>query len=104
VGARWLDPVAPLLPRGDLRRAVPAVAVGEADDGERITVACSTGVDLDLVPVAADHRRAAGASPRLVIVVPQGDDVRATRDLAAALADPAELVTVPRDWAAALSD
>jgi hypothetical protein len=103
VGARWLDPVASLLPRGDLRRAVPAVAVGEAADGAGITVACSTGVDLDLVPVAADHRRAAGVSPRLVIVVPQGDDVAATRDLAAVLVDPAELVTVPRNWPAALS-
>ena len=103
VGARWLDPLPALLPRGDLRRSVPAAASGEGADGRPVVVVCSTGVDLDVVPVAADYRNAAGGSPRLVIVVPEGDDVRATRDLVDALAAPAELRTVPRDWPATLS-
>jgi hypothetical protein len=103
VGARWLDPLPALLPRGDLRRSVPAAASGDGADGRPVVVVCSTGVDLDLVPVAADYRNATRGSPRLVIVVPEGDDVRATRDLVDALAEPAELRTVPRDWPATLS-
>jgi hypothetical protein len=68
---------------------------------------CSTGVDLDVVPVAADYRLSVpppspGAATRLVIVVPAGDDVRVTRELIDALAEPAELRTVPRDWPAVL--
>jgi hypothetical protein len=103
VGARWLDPVAPIFPRGDLRRAVPAVAAGVGTDGRTVIAVCSTGVDLDLVPVAADHRHLAGDAPRLVLVMPRGDDVRATRDLVDALVDPAEIVTVDRDWPAVLT-
>ena len=103
VGARWLDPLPALLARGDLRRSVPAAASGEGGDGRPVFVVCSTGVDLDVVPVAADYRDATAGSPRLVIVVPAGDDVRATRDLVAALAEPAELLAVPRDWPATLA-
>jgi hypothetical protein len=103
VGARWLDPVAPIFPRGDLRRTVPAVAAGEGRDGRPVIAVCSTGVDLDLVPVAADHRHLAGDAPRLVLVMPQGDDVRATRDLVESLVDPAEIMTVAQDWPAALT-
>ncbi|MBO0692749.1 MAG: hypothetical protein J2P58_07620, partial [Acidimicrobiaceae bacterium] len=40
-----------------------------------------------------------GHKPRLVLVVPDGDDYPVTRELAAALAEPAEVVVVPRDWA-----
>jgi len=36
---------------------------------------------------------------RLVLVVPEGDDYPVTRELAAALAEPAEIAVVPRDWA-----
>jgi hypothetical protein len=38
----------------------------------------------------------------LRVVVPEGDDVPVTRHLALALAAPASVVTVPRDWASAL--
>jgi hypothetical protein len=63
-----------------------------------VVVVCSTGVDVDLVPVAADARLAFDRSARLVIAVPEGDDHRVTVALAAALEDPAEIVTVSRDW------
>jgi hypothetical protein len=98
VGARWLDPLPALLPRGDLRRAVPAAAAGVGDDGRAVVAVCSTGVDLDVVPVAADYRLSVGVEARLVIVVPAGDDVRVTRELIDALVEPAEVRTVPRDW------
>ncbi len=63
---------------------------------------CSIGVDLDLAPTAADQRAAfaaaTGSDARLVLVVPAGDDYPVTHELAAALAEPADVVTAPRDW------
>jgi hypothetical protein len=68
-------------------------------------VVCSAGVDLGLVPVAADARLGAaarlGLEPgklRLVLVMPAGDDHPVTRRLAAGLREPADIVTVPADW------
>jgi hypothetical protein len=78
-------------------------AVGESADGERLIVACSIGVDLDLVPAAADLRLHAGdRDARLVIVVPEGDDYPITRELSGALRNPGVIVTVGRDWPALL--
>jgi hypothetical protein len=98
VGARRLEPVAPPVPRGDLRLPRPAPAAGEDVDGNPLVVVCSTGVDVDLVPAAADARLLDGRDPRLVLVLPEGDDHPMTRTLAAALDDPAEVVTVEREW------
>lgn len=93
VGASALAPVPSTVPRPDLRLPSPAAAVGEADG---VTVVCSTGIDIDLVPTAADVRlRHPG---RLVLVVPEIDAHPVTLALAAALKDPAEVVTVPADW------
>jgi hypothetical protein len=63
-------------------------------------VACSVGVDLDLVPAAADARLLHRPAARLVLVVPERDALPVTRDLASMLATPAELVAVPGDWRA----
>jgi hypothetical protein len=105
VGAAELRPVAPPLPRQDLRLPAPASVAGAAIDGSPLVVVCSTGVDLDLVPAAADTRHVLGLShlagspaARLVLVVPDGDDYPVTRELAAGLASPAEIVVVPRNW------
>jgi hypothetical protein len=61
-------------------------------------VVCSIGIDVDLVPAAADVRLTDGREARLVLVLPAADDHPLIRDLAAALADPAEVVVVPGDW------
>jgi hypothetical protein len=99
VGAAWLAPMPPSVPRDDLRTSTAAMAAGVDIDGEPVVVATSTGIDLDLVPAAADARRAAGlGSARLILAVPPGDDHPRTRQLAAALRAPAEVVTVPADW------
>lgn len=104
VGATVLEPTAPPLPRTDLRQVVPAPATGFDAAGRPLVAVCSVGVDLDLVPTAVDARAAwggpDGASPRLVLVVPEGDDHPATSRLAAALRLPAEVGTVGRDWRA----
>jgi hypothetical protein len=98
VGAARLEAVAPPRLRDDLRVPNPAPAAGEDPDGRAVVVVCSTGIDLALVPSAVDSRDLDGRGARLALVVPEGDDHPVTRDLAAALAEPAEIVTVPRDW------
>jgi hypothetical protein len=99
VGAAYLAPVAPTVPRRHLQEPAPAAAAGVDGAGRPLLVVCSTGVDLDLVPAAADARLADGRDAvRLVLAVPPGDDYRVTRELAAALRQPAEVVTVPAGW------
>jgi hypothetical protein len=99
VGAAWLAPMPPAVARADLRTSTAAMAAGVDIAGEPVVVATSTGIDLDLVPAAADARRAGGlGSARLVLAVPPGDDHPRTRQLAAALREPAEVVTVPAGW------
>ncbi|MEL7208457.1 MAG: hypothetical protein AAGK32_09555 [Actinomycetota bacterium] len=97
-GATVLVPVPPALPRDDLREDVPAAALGETDDGEPVVVVCSVGIDLDLVPEAADVRATRSPAARLRLLVPARDAHERTRRLAAALGDPAEVLTVHDDW------
>jgi hypothetical protein len=98
VGAAWLAPMPPAVPRRDLRISTAALAAGIDRDGLPLIVAASTGIDLDLVPAAADGRRAGCLDARLVLAVPPADDHPRTRQLAGLLRDPAEVVTVPSDW------
>ena len=94
VGADILLPMSPTVEAPDLRVSWPAPAAGTHDGGEPIVVVCSVGVDLDLVPAAADARLADGRDARLVLAVPQRDVHPVTVALAAALAKPAEIVPV----------
>jgi hypothetical protein len=98
VGAGALAAVAPPIDRADLRHRSPAPAAGADEDGEPLVVVCSTGIDVELVPAAADSRLLDGRDARLVIVVPEGDDHPVTRTLAGRLRRPAEVRTVSRDW------
>jgi len=100
VGAAWLAPMPPAVPRGDLRLPSAAMMAGVDREGAPVVVAASTGVDLDLVPAAADAHRAAGLPARLILAVPEGDDHPRTRQLAALLNEPAQVVTVPAGWKA----
>ena len=96
IGASALTPVAPPLPRTNVKDPVPCVAAGNGDDGELVAV-CSVGVDLDLIPFAADARlmsEAAGGAHhgvRLVVVTPPRDQVKVTEQLASLLRRPCEL-------------
>jgi hypothetical protein len=99
-GARHLHPVAPPLPGGDLTDNSAVPCLGSSAAAQPIVVVCSTGVDPDLVPTAADSRRLHSPDARLLIVVPEGDDHPVSRALAAALVRPAEVLTVPRSWEA----
>ncbi|MEY2437109.1 MAG: hypothetical protein QOF97_1945, partial [Acidimicrobiaceae bacterium] len=59
------------------------------------------GIDIDLVPVAADVRLQVNPAARLILAVPERDDHAVTRSLAGLLKRPAEVVAIPGDWRAA---
>jgi hypothetical protein len=93
VGAVHLERHEGPLPRPSVKDPWPAVSIGDG-----LVVVCSVGIDLELVPFASDARLAVDPSARLVLVVPERDDHPVTRALAAALRQPADVVTVPGDW------
>jgi hypothetical protein len=95
VGAARLVPVAPALDV-PLRTPAPAPAVGTTAAGEPLVVVASAGIDLDLVPTAADVRAREAPGARLVLAVPPKDASPVTRDLAGALQLPGEVAEVDR--------
>jgi hypothetical protein len=99
VGAVALAPVATARPRDSVKDLAPAPALGSDGDGQAVVVVASVGIDLDLVPTAADIRlRDAAADTRLVLAVPERDAHAVTQALAAQLAHPAEVVALAGDW------
>jgi hypothetical protein len=107
VGAAGLCAFESPVPRPNLKEPFPAAAVGHDLAGLPLVVVCSVGIDLDLVPAAADARAAwvqqsapgSVAGPvRLVLSLPQRDAHPATRSLAGALVDAAEVVALAGDW------
>jgi hypothetical protein len=107
-GSLGVVPVAPPLPWFDLPEAGAAPCVGvSASSGAPVVAVCSVGVDVDLVPTAADCRLAYGdggaGGAELWLVVPAGDDLPITHELAGLLSPAARVVTVPSDWPSALA-
>lgn len=92
VGAAHLAPASPPEPRTNLKDPVPCVADGWDASGRPIVVVCSTGIDLDLVPFAADARLTRHADARLVVAVPVRDRHPITVDLASRLDPPADVI------------
>jgi len=95
LGLRDLVAAPPPVPRLNLKDAVPCMAIGGDDAQRTVVVACSSGIDLDLVPFAADGRIALGLDDaELVLAVPARDAHPATAELAARLRRPARLVGI----------
>ncbi len=103
VGATALRRMAGTVPRRSVKDAMPAFAAGIDTRGAPVVVGCSVGIDLDLVPAAADARLAHDLRATLVLVMAERDAHPVTRALAAALARPARIVTVAGDWRENLS-
>ncbi|MGQ0617337.1 MAG: hypothetical protein ACT4PW_10160 [Acidimicrobiia bacterium] len=99
-GAARLRPVPGLVRRDSVKDVLPAFAAGHDEDGRPVVVAASVGIDLGLVPAAADARHFHAPGARLVLVVPERDDHPVTRALAARLRGPAQIVPLPGDWRA----
>lgn len=98
IGLAALHAAEGAVPRPNLRDRAVAFATGERPDGSPVVVACSVGIDLDLVPAAADARLVHAPEADLLVVVPERDAHPVTADLAARLARPAEVVALPGDW------
>jgi hypothetical protein len=93
IGVDRVDPAPSARPRVGLRER--DVACARSSDA---VVVCSVGVDLDLVPSAAEARLVLDPDAPLLLVVPERDDHPATRALAAQLRSQATVVTVAGDW------
>lgn len=101
VGAAELRSVGSAIPRANLKEAGVATAVGTDPAGQPMVVTCSTGVDLELVPGAADDRLTHAPGACLVLAVPTKDALAVTTDLAHHLVQPAHVVAIGDDWAGA---
>lgn len=96
LGLDTLDLEAPLIPRSGIHEQRPVAARGTRGD-IAVLVVCSTGIDLDLVPMAAAHigdRR----PDEVVMVLPERDHHDIIRRMARRLAVPATLTAVPDPW------
>lgn len=100
VGATAMEAAPPPVPRPNLKDPVPCVATGCDADGRMVVAVCASGVDLDLVPFAADARSASwaadpgvGEGVRLVLVTPARDRVKVAGELADLLRQPAEFAS-----------
>ena len=93
LGLSELHPMDPPVPRQSMKHPEPCVAHGTDTTGTPVAVVFSSGVDLDLTAFVADVTLALPDDiGRVLIAVPERDLVAATRDLAALLARPVELV------------
>lgn len=98
VGARTLVPAESSEPRRNLRETSTATATGVDQHGHELVVVCSAGVDLELVPRAAEDRAWLAPEAELLLAVPNRDSVPVTRALAASLTRPARVVPLPDNW------
>jgi hypothetical protein len=101
VGLASLRPSEPPVPRPDIKLRAPCTAGGHRADGSPVSVVCSTGVDLDLIPYATDARRMGEGSPGVevgttvetMVVLPPRDLVPITAELAGLLDQAVALVS-----------
>ena len=91
IGMSEMAPADSPVARPNLKDPVPCVARAESANGVAMVV-CSTGIDLDLVPFAADVQ--AIYDDPVIVVTPERDLVAITRDLAGLLSTPVELRSV----------
>lgn len=100
IGLKNLEPAEAPTPRTNLKVTAIAVAQGETLEGTPIVVACSVGIDVNLVSNAADARAFINPEAELWLVVPDRDAHPTTERLATHLHHPAKVVPVPDNWRA----
>jgi len=93
LGLADLVPADPPVPRQSMKHPEPCVGRGVDDAGALVAVVFSSGVDLDLTPFVADVALTLPDDvERVLVATPERDLVAATRDLAALLDRPVELI------------
>jgi hypothetical protein len=97
VGATGLVPVDPADRQSGLRYPSPAPAIGLDGRGGTVLVVCTVGVDVAVVPAAADLVLREDPD-RVVVVMPPRDVLDPVDRAVARLARPATVVGVPGSW------
>lgn len=95
VGVDSLAPIEGVALREGLYEISPAFALANGD--ERVVVAFSVGIDLDLVPAAAEVA-AREQADRIVLVLPERDQHAVTKSLADRCRLPVSFVTADEPW------
>ena len=101
VEAGRLRAASPPIPRGGPKDPAPAVAYGLTPDGRRLIVVVCVGIDLDVVPFAADARLFLDPDAELSIALPRRDAHDVITSLARRLRNPAQIVEIDDDWRSA---
>ncbi len=81
-------------PRTIATRLVPRWRRVDESTDDPLVVVCSVGIDLDLVPFAADARLAVDPDAALVLALHERDVHPVTQRMVDRLVDPAEIVAV----------
>ncbi|WP_420438715.1 hypothetical protein [Candidatus Poriferisodalis sp.] len=103
VGAGRLRASSSPLPRGGPKEPAPAVAYGLTPDGRRLVVVVCVGIDLNVVPFAADARLFLDPDAELVVALPRRDAHDVISNMSARLRRPAQIVEVDDRWSAITS-
>ncbi len=98
VDAGRLRAASPPVPRGGPKDPAPAVAYGLTPDGRRLIVVVCVGIDLDVVPFAADARLFLDPDAELTIALPRRDAHEVIKSTAVRLRDPARIAEIDDEW------
>ena len=97
IGLASVEPVEPASPREGIKDAGIAPAVGHAEDGTSVLVACTVGIDLDAIPAAADLAEL-HQTDRIMMVLADRDRHPLVQAVARQSKRPVEFVTAPEPW------
>ena len=100
LGLESMNPVPLLFARPGLMETQPAAALGIKEDGSRVLVACTVGLDLAIAETAAGLS-ALHEPDEVVVVVPPRDMHQRIVDAVKALSIPSSVVAVEGEWATA---
>ena len=92
VGAAFLQVAEPPVARLNLKEDTPCVAYGRDMDDKPVVVVFAFGIDLEVVPFAADARAWIDPSALLVVAVPERDRHRALQAMADDLTNDCRIV------------
>lgn len=98
VGAARLAAASAPVPRTGVKDDAPAVAYGVDQAGGRLVVVAQVGIDLNVVPFAADARDFLDPDAQLRIVTPARDSHRLLAHMASLVRGVATLHVVGDDW------
>jgi hypothetical protein len=106
VAMATVRPAQPPVPRRGLKHRSPCTAAGRRLDGTSVVIVCSVGVDLDVIPYAADARLLAeveagvgrgglGSPAETLVVLPERDLLPVTAELASQLRHSVSVLGLP---------